>query len=124
MAVMEFIMRIKKITRYKACFKDNRERIGNIYLPFQLLENMNIDDELIIQLAPNKSYFSPGGYVAKFVYEKIPKKKVRFIEDIMEKGEIGFIYISPETLEELGVQDEIAVRVVPPSDMGDAAYAG
>ena len=121
---MKFIMRMTKKTKGdKVCFKENMNRIGRVYLPLQFTKKMNIDNEIILQLAPNKSFFRSGGYVAKFVYEKTPKKKLRFIEDITEEGEIGYIYISPLILEKMGVQDEIAVRVVPPSDIGDAAYA-
>lgn len=123
MAVMEFIMRLKKMTETKACFKENMDRIGRIYLPIPMLTKMNIEDEIIVQLAPDKSYFSPGGYTAQFIQEKETKKKVRFAENIEEKGELGIIYISKNILESMGVQDEIAVRVVPPSDIGDAAYA-
>ena len=46
MAVMEFIMRLKKMTETKACYTENMDRIGRIYLPFQFLKKLNIDDEI------------------------------------------------------------------------------
>ncbi|MEW5953363.1 MAG: hypothetical protein AB1815_06385 [Bacillota bacterium] len=123
MAVMEFIMRFKKMTDTKVCFKENMDRIGNIYLPFQLLDIINIEDEIIVQLAPDKSFFAPGGYTAQFVREKETEKKVRFAENLGEKGELGIIYIRKCVLESMGIRDEIAVRVVPSGKTGGAAFA-
>ena len=121
MKVMEFIMRLKKTTKCKACFKENMDRIGRIYLPIPLLEKMDIDDEVLVQLASDKNLLPQGGYMAKFVYEKETAKKIRFIEDITEQGDLGIIYISKNILESMGVQDEIAVRVVSPGKLGGAA---
>ena len=121
--MMEFTMRLKKTTNCKACFKENMDRIGRIYLPLQLLGKMNIDDEINVQLAPAKNCFSSGGYVARFVYDKETVKKIRFAEDITEKGELGVIYISKDILEIMDVQDEIAVRVTPSGETGGAAIA-
>jgi len=121
--IMEFIMRLKKTTKCKACFKENMDRIGRIYLPISLLSEVNISDKLIIQLAPDKKDFPPGGYTARFVYDKETAKKIRFAEDIEEKGELGLIYISKNILENMGLQDEVAVRVVPPGKAGTAAAA-
>lgn len=112
--VMEFIMRLKKMTETKACYAENMDRIGRIYLPIPMLTKMNIKDELIVQLAPDKSFFSPGGYTAQFVQDKETIKKMRFAESIEEKGELGFIYVGKNILEILRVEDELAVRVVPP----------
>lgn len=123
MTVMEFIMRLKKMTKTKACFKENMDRIGRIYLPIPMLKKMNIEDEIIVQLAPDKSLFPPGGYTAQFVQEKETVKKVRFAENLEEKGELGIIYISKNILESMGVHGEIAVRVVPSGETGGAALA-
>ncbi|WP_042316865.1 hypothetical protein [Desulfofarcimen acetoxidans] len=120
---MEFILRLKKTTKCKACFKENMDRIGRIYLPIPLLEKMNIGGEIILQLAPDKSYFSPGGYAAKFVQDKETAKKVRYTEDIIEQGEMGFIYVNKNVLERLGVGQEIAVRIVAPREYGGAIIA-
>lgn len=122
-STMEFIMRQNKMTKTKACFTENMDRIGRIYLPFQFLKKQNIDDEIIVQLATDINTFTAGGYVARFVYDKKTPKKVRFAEDIAEKGELGVIYISKNILECMGVQDEIAVRVTPPGETGGAAIA-
>ena len=121
--VMEFIMRLKKKTNCKACFKENMDRIGRIYLPLQLVEQMNIGDEITVQLALNKNSFPPGGYATRFVQNKETARKVRFAEDVMEKGELGVIYVSKEVLEIMGVLDEIAVRVTPSGEIGGAAVA-
>lgn len=115
MAVMEFIMRLRKTTKCKACFKENMDRIGRIYLPLPMLERMNIGDEIIVQLAPDKSFFNPGGYATQLVRDKETIKKIRFAEDIGEKGELGIIYIGKNILESLGVEDKIAVRILPSS---------
>ena len=123
MAIMEFILRLKKTTKCKACFKENMDRIGRIYLPIPLLEKMNIGGEIILQLAPDKSFFSPGGYAAKFVQDKETAKKVRYTEDLDEKGEMGFIYINKNVLERLRLGEEIAVRIVPPGECGGAIVA-
>ena len=123
MRVMEFIMRLKKTTKCKACFKENMDRIGRIYLPIPLFKKLDINDELLVQLAPDKSIFPQGGYMAKFVYEKETAKKIRFIEYITEKGDLGIIYVSKNILANMGVQDEIAVRVVPPGETGGDALA-
>ncbi|AGL03173.1 hypothetical protein [Desulfoscipio gibsoniae] len=109
---IEFIMRLFKTTKRKVCFRDNMDRIGKLYLPLSLVDKMNISDEIIVQLAPKKSDFPTGGYVTRFVYEKETTKKIRFTEDIAEIGELGIIYISKSILEIMGLQDEIAVRVV------------
>jgi len=116
-------MRLKKTTKCKACYKENMDRIGRIYLPIPLLEKMDIDDELLVQLAPDKNLLPQGGYMARFVYDKETAKKIRYIEDITEKGDLGIIYISKNILESMGVQDEIAVRVVPPGETGGASIA-
>lgn len=122
--VMEFIMRLKKTTNGgKACFKENMDRIGRIYLPIPFLERMNIENELLIQLAPNKSYFPQKGYVAKFVIDKETEKKIRYAEDISEKGQLGIIYISKSILELMDLHDEVVVRVVPLDEGGGAAIA-
>jgi len=121
--VMEFIMRLKKTTSCKACFKENMDRIGRVYLPLQLLEQMNIGDEITVQLALNKNSFPPGGYAARFVHDKETERKVRFAEDVTEKGELGVIYVNKEVLELMGVLDEIAVRVTSLSETGGASLA-
>ncbi|MCF8011139.1 MAG: hypothetical protein K9L17_06680 [Clostridiales bacterium] len=46
---MEFIMRLRKTTKCKKCFGENMDRIGRIYLPIPILDQMNINDELILQ---------------------------------------------------------------------------
>jgi len=61
--------------------------------------------------------------MARFVYDKETAKKIRFVEDITEKGDLGIIYIGKNILESMGVQDEIAVRVVPPGGIGGATLA-
>lgn len=109
---MEFIMRLYKTTKRKACFRENMDRIGKLYLPLSMLDKMNIRDEIMVQLAPDKSDFENDGYVTRFVYEKETTKKIRFAEDIAEKGELGIIYISKNILEIIGLNDEIAVRVI------------
>jgi len=121
--VMEFIMRLKKTTSSKACFKENMDRIGRVYLPLELLEQMSIGDEITVQLAKDKNSFPPGGYAAKFVQDKETARKVRFAEDVTEKGELGVIYVSKEILEIMGVLDEIAVRVTPSGETGGASLA-
>nr|WP_034630354.1 hypothetical protein [Desulfotruncus alcoholivorax] len=120
---MEFIMRLRKTTKTKACFTDNMDRIGKLYMPLALLDKMNIGDEIILQLAPGKKDFPPGGYVTSFFYEKETVKKVRFKENIAEMGELDLIYVSKNILEEMGLQDEIAVRVVPSGNIGGASVA-
>ena len=120
MPIMEFIMRLKKTTKCKACFKENMDRIGRIYLPILLLEKMNIGSEIVLQLAPYKEHLSPSGYISRFVKDKETAKKIRFTEGIEEKGEIGCIYINKNILGHIGVDHEIAVRIVPPEEYGGA----
>lgn len=122
MRVMEFIMRLKKTTETKACFKENMERVGRVYLPLPLLDKLGIGDEMIIQLAPDKSLLPPGGYVAQFVFDKETRNKVRYAEKITECGELGMIYVSKKILENMNVEDEIAVRIIPSPKEG-GAYA-
>ncbi|MTI84357.1 MAG: hypothetical protein FH756_10730 [Firmicutes bacterium] len=123
---MEFIMRLKKTTKCKACFKENMDRIGRLYLTIQAVEQMNIGDELLVQLAPDKTFFqesNKGSYTTKVVWDKETAKKVRFSEDITEKGELGVIYIGKNILESLGVKDKIAVRITPPGNTGGVTAA-
>ncbi|WP_174520477.1 hypothetical protein [Desulfolucanica intricata] len=80
MPIMELIIRLKKTTKCKAYFKENMDRIGRIYLPIPLLEKMNISSEIVLQLAPDNSHLSQGGYIARFVKDKETAKKVRFTD--------------------------------------------
>jgi hypothetical protein len=112
---MEFIMRLNKTTKCKACFKDNLDRIGRIYLPIPMVDELNIGNEILIQLAPDKSHFPNSkeySYVTQVLWNKETAKKVRFAEDINEQGELGLIYISKNILETLGVDDKVAVRII------------
>ncbi len=124
--VMEFVMRLKKTTKCKACFKENMDRIGRIYLSIQAVEELNIGDEILVQLAPNKTFFANSAgdsYITQVVWDKETAKKVRFAEDISEKGELGVIYIGKIILENLGVDDKVAVRITQPGKTGGVTAA-
>jgi len=124
--VMEFIMRHKKTTKCKACFKENMDRIGRLYLTIQAVEQMNIGDEILVQLALNKAFFdnfTEDSYITQVVWDKETAKKVRFAEDINEKGELGVIYIGKNILESLGVDDKVAVRITQPGNTGGVTAA-
>lgn len=115
MDVIEVRMQRKKSTDYKVRFRDNLDRIGNVYLPKPTVERMNIGDEIIIQVTAEKSYFEPGGYISRMVKDKETAKKVRFEENITEGGELGIIYVSKEVLKNIGItSEEIAVRIIKP----------
>ncbi|MTI82385.1 MAG: hypothetical protein FH756_00490 [Firmicutes bacterium] len=123
---MEFILRLKKTTKCKACFKENMDRIGRIYLSIQAVEELNIGDEILVQLAPNKTFFAnsyENSYITQVVWDKETAKKVRFAEDINEKGELGVIYIGKKILESLGVDDKVAVRITQPGKTGGVTAA-
>ncbi|MBM7854921.1 hypothetical protein JOC37_001301 [Desulfohalotomaculum tongense] len=116
MRAIEFVLRLYKNTKYKACYKENVDRIGRIYLPISFTRQMKIGEEMVLQLAPDKNIFPPGGYTATCVKDKETEKKIRFTEDIGEKGELGVIYISKNILDYIGARDRIAVRIAPPAD--------
>jgi len=122
--MMEIFMRLSKITTgNKAVFKDNLDRIGKLYMPLPMLDKMNINDEITVQLAPGKKDLPASGYVTKVVYQKTTTNKIRFVEDITERGELVQIYISKSTLEKMGLWDNLAVRVIPAGETGGAAVA-
>lgn len=115
MEPMEIVMRRKKLTDYKVRFRDNLERIGNLYLPIPSVERMKIENEIIVQLAPNKDCFAPGGYITKMIKEKETDKKIRFKEDLSEGGELSVIYVSKDLLKKMNLEsDEIAVKIISP----------
>ncbi|SFH33577.1 hypothetical protein SAMN05660649_04786 [Desulfotomaculum arcticum] len=121
---MEIFMRLLKITTgNKACFKDNLDRVGKLYLPLPLLDKMNISDEITVQLAPGKKDLPASGYVTKVVFQKTTTNKIRFVEDITERGELVQIYISKSILEDMGLQDNLAVRVISAAETGGATVA-
>ncbi len=116
MKAMEFVLRLYKNTKYKACYKENADRIGRIYLPISFIRQMKIGEEIVLQLAAGKNILPPGGYTAACVRDKETEKKIRFTEDIGEKGELGVIYISKNILDYIGSRERIAVRIAPPAD--------
>lgn len=113
--VLNFIMRLNKMTKNKYCFKENMNRIGRIYLPIPAVKEMNIGSEIVLQLATDKRLLLdfPGGYVTLFIQDRKTKNKIRFKEAIEEKGELGLLYIDKDICEHIGIEDKIAVRIVP-----------
>ncbi len=112
MTAIEIIMCRRKSTDYKVLFKDNLDRIGSVYLTNPTINKMGITDEITMQLAPDKSFLKPGGYITKFHRHKETQKKVRFNEDTREQGALGVIYVSKKILEQMGCDcEEIAVRL-------------
>lgn len=112
MTARSFLLHRRKSTDYKVCYRDILDRIGNVYLPRPMVEKMRLGDEITVQLARDKSELKESGYVtAMFPYKETPKK-VRFKENTWEQGALGVIYVSKETLQEMGLDSgEIAVRI-------------
>ncbi|MTI80023.1 MAG: hypothetical protein FH758_03920 [Firmicutes bacterium] len=108
-------MRLYKTTKYKACFRENGDRIGRIYLPLSFVQKMQINDEITLQLAKAKELLPVGGYRAACVIDKETEKKMRFVEDIGERGELGLIYINKNILHYLDTTKQVAVRISTPA---------
>ena len=114
---------LKKTEGNKACFKHVNNHIGKIYIPIPLVKKMGITDEIIVQLAASKKDLPTGAYVTRAVYEKTTTNTIRFTEDVKEKCALGQIYVRKDVLKIMGLQDEIAVRVVTPTGDGKGDVA-
>lgn len=113
MTVGGFSLYRRKTTDYKVCYRDNLDRIGNVYLPRPMAERLGLGEEITIQLARDKSNFLPGGYVTAISPCKETPKKIRFKENTREQGALGVIYVSKKILEDMGLDSgEIAVRII------------
>lgn len=125
MTMRSFLLNQRKSTDYKMCYRDILERIGNIYLPKPMVTRMGFGDQIMVQLARDKSEFSGAcGYITEMLPKKETPKKIRFNENTREKGELGVIYVSKEVLEEMGLLDcEIAVRITHEEEAGQGCEA-
>ena len=90
-------------------YKDKIERIGKLYLYKDFISR----DKLIVQLAKSIDDLSDGGYKTIATPVKETKKKVRFVEELSQAGELGDIYVSKEVLKYLCINknEPIAVRI-------------
>lgn len=114
MTVGGFSLYRRKTTDYKVCYRDNLDRIGNVYLPRPMAERLGLGEEITIQLAPDKNNLLPGGYVTvMFPYKETPNK-MRFKESTWEPGALGVMYVSKKILEDMGLDsgEKIAVRII------------
>ncbi|NPV73333.1 MAG: hypothetical protein HPY89_05990 [Pelotomaculum sp.] len=111
MTARSFLLHRRKSTDYKVCYRDILDRIGNVYLPRSMAERLG--DQITVQLAREKSQLQESGYVTAMYPYKETLKKVRFKENTWEPGALGVIYVSKETLQEMGLdKGEIAVRIM------------
>ena len=110
MTTKGFLLHRRKSTDYKVCYRDILDRIGNVYLPSPMAAKLG--DQITVQLARDKSELKEGGYVTtSFPYKETPNK-VRFKENTWEQGALGFIYVSKIILKDMGLEGEIAVRIL------------
>ncbi|GAB6158544.1 hypothetical protein JCM39194_17440 [Desulfotomaculum varum] len=108
-----FYMRYYKKTPNKTVFTEGMNRIGRIYIPHQLKNRLGIADEILVQLDTDKRYLPPGGYITSLKPNKEYEACVRFSENLNELGEIGYVYVRREVLDALGVDNQLAMRIVP-----------
>lgn len=107
-----FYMRYYKETPNKTVFTEAMNRIGRLYIPHRLKKKLGITDEILVQVATDKKDLPTGGYVTSLKINKEYDACVRFIENLNEMGEIGYIYVRKEVLDALDADDYLAVRIV------------
>lgn len=109
----EFILRLTKMTDFKACFRDNADRLGRTYLHRAFVQAMNISDALKLQLAKDQDTLPAGGYRTTLIKDKETENKIRFREEVTGGGELGEIYVNKTVVEYLELGDRIAARLSP-----------
>ncbi|MTI85640.1 MAG: hypothetical protein FH756_17520 [Firmicutes bacterium] len=120
--MLQFTLRRKKSTANTVCFRDYRDRIGKVYIPNELVEELGINREIVVEIAePSRALPGGKGYTSRFYRCRETLKKIRYDE---ETDVIKAVYVCKRLAQDEELGDEIVVRILPVTDPAENHKAG